>query len=136
MELLNNILDASVRIKPFIRETYLNQSQFYSELIGGDVWFKLENHQVTGSFKARGAVNKLLSLSKEEKEGVISASTGNHGAAVAYAAKQLDIPCTIYVPQNASSTKLKNMKNYGARINIHGQDCVDAEKKPEMNLKR
>ena len=130
MELLNNILDASVRIKPFVRETYLNHSQFYSELIGGDVWFKLENHQVTGSFKARGAVNKLLSLSKEEKkEGVISASTGNHGAAVAYAAKQLDIPCTIYVPQNASSTKLKNMENYGASINIHGQDCVDAEKK-------
>ena len=130
MELLNRILDASVRIKPFVRKTYLNHSQFFSELIGGDVWFKLENYQVTGSFKARGAVNKLLSLSKEEKkEGVISASTGNHGAAVAYAAKQLDIPCTIYVPQNASSTKIKNMKNYGASINIHGRDCVDAENK-------
>ena len=75
-------------------------------------------------------MNKLLSLSFEEKkEGVISASTGNHGAAVAYAANQLNIPCTIYVPENASSAKLKNMENYHANINVYGGDCIDSEKK-------
>ena len=130
MEWSYKILEASECIKPYVRKTYLNYSHYFSELIDGEVWFKLENHQVTGSFKARGAMNKLLSLSFEEKkEGVISASTGNHGAAVAYAANQLNIPCTIYVPENASSAKLKNMENYDANINVYGKDCIDSEKK-------
>ena len=130
MEWPDKILDASKRIKPYVRKTYLNRSHYFSELVSGDVWFKLENHQVTGSFKARGAVNKLLSLSSEKKkEGIISASTGNHGAAVAYAAKQLNISCTIYVPEDASSAKLKNMENYDASIKVFGHDCVEAEKK-------
>lgn len=130
MEWSHRILHASDRIKPYVRKTYLNHSHYFSDLLGSHVWFKLENHQITGSFKARGAVNKLLSLSLEEKKmGVISASTGNHGAAVAYAAKQLDVSCTIYVPEDASSAKLENMKNFGARIKVYGDDCVEAEKK-------
>ena len=130
MDLTKNILIASKSIKPYIRETYLHYSVFFSKLLEGEVWFKLENLQVTGSFKARGAVNKLISLSlKEKNKGVISASTGNHGAAVAYAAQKLGMSCTIYVPNDASSTKLKNIENFGAKIKIYGNDCVEAERK-------
>ena len=102
----------------------------FSELLNGNVWFKLENNQVTGSFKARGAINKLLSLTDTEKNmGVVSASTGNHGAAVAYAAGELNIKCTIYVPNDASPAKLSNMKNFGAKVETFGNDCVEAEKR-------
>jgi threonine dehydratase len=115
-------------------------SKGFSELISADVWFKLESLQITGSFKARGAVNKLLSLTEKEKNaGVVSASTGNHGAAVAYAAGKLGIDCTIYVPEGASEAKIENMKQFGATIKIHGNDCIEAEgqarKSSEINGK-
>lgn len=130
MNFAKEVKKASDRIHPYIKETYFDRSFLFSELLGGDVWFKLENHQVTGSFKARGALNKLLSLSDAEKrKGVISASTGNHGAAVAYASSELNVNCTIYVPDNASPAKLSNMKKYGADVNMFGNDCVEAEKK-------
>ena len=129
MEWSHKIFNAYKRIKPYVRKTYFNHSYYFSGLLNADVWFKLENLQVTGSFKARGAFNKLLSLSNDIKDkGVISASTGNHGAAVAYAAKKLNILCTIYVPEDTSSAKLKNMRNYGATIKVYGDDCVEAEK--------
>ena len=71
----------------------------------------MENLQVTGSFKARGAVNKLLSLNREQRrKGVVSASTGNHGAAVAYAAQELNVKCSIFVPKDASEAKLEYQK--------------------------
>ena len=90
----------------------------------------MENLQVTGSFKARGAVNKLLSLDREQRrKGVVSASTGNHGAAVAYAAQKLNVKCSIFVPNDASEAKLQNIKNYGAKIEVYGKDCVESEKK-------
>ena len=74
--------------------------------------------------------NKLLSLTDTEKNmGVVSASTGNHGAAVAYASGELNIKCTIYVPNDASPAKLSNMKNFGARVETFGNDCVEAEKR-------
>jgi len=130
MALPKFIQSAATQIQPFIRKTPFIHSKAFSELTGAEVWFKLENEQVTGSFKARGATNKLLSLNDEEKaNGVVSASTGNHGAAVAYAAGKFGIDCTIYVPDDASSTKLENMKQFGAKIEIHGNDCVLAEAK-------
>ena len=130
MNLQQEIINAADRIHPHIRETYFDRSFSFSELLNGNVWFKLENNQVTGSFKARGALNKLLSLTDTEKNmGVVSASTGNHGAAVAYAAGELNIKCTIYVPNDASPAKLSNMKNFGARVETFGNDCVEAEKR-------
>ena len=121
---------ASKRIRPFIRKTYFTYSHNFSELLSADVRFKMENLQITGSFKARGAVNKIFSLSERQKrKGVVSASTGNHGAAVAYAAQKLDSPCSIFVPEDASTAKLKNIKNYGAKIEVYGQDCVESELK-------
>ncbi|MBA65405.1 MAG: serine/threonine dehydratase [Candidatus Marinimicrobia bacterium] len=119
---------AAENISPFIRKTYFTYSPVFSNLLDTDVRFKMENLQVTGSFKARGAVNKLLSLTKEQRrKGVVSASTGNHGAAVAYSAQKLDISCTIFVPKDALAAKLQNIKNYGAKIEVYGEDCVESE---------
>ena len=121
---------AAKNISPFIRKTYFSYSTVFSNLLNTDVRFKMENLQVTGSFKARGAVNKLLSLTKNERQkGVVSASTGNHGAAVAYAAQKLNVKCSIFVPNDASEAKLQNIKNYDAKIEIYGKDCVDSEMK-------
>ena len=131
MDINQLISDASSRIKPFIRKTTFSNSEAFSKLVDGEVYFKLENQQFTGSFKARGALNKILTLNESGKSisSVISASTGNHGAAVAYAARQAKIECNIYVPEGSSKAKLSNMKNYGAIINIFGSDCVEAEAK-------
>ena len=95
---LPKAVESASKIRPFIRKTYFTYSHNFSDLLNADVRFKMENLQVTGSFKARGAVNKILSLSeKQRRKGVVSASTGNHGAAVAYAAQKLDSPCSIFV---------------------------------------
>ena len=120
--------EAAKSISPYIRRTYFTYSPAFSNLLSTDVRFKMENLQVTGSFKARGAVNKLLSLTKEMRQkGVVSASTGNHGAAVAYAAQELNVECSIFVPKDASAAKLQNIKNYGAKTEVYGEDCVDSE---------
>ena len=72
----------------------------------------------------------MLTLSQSERErGIYAASTGNHGAAVAYACQKLDVPCVIYVPENSSEAKLANMKSFGAEIRVHGKDCMDGELK-------
>ena len=128
MVFIDKIEKAVNRIQPYLRKTYLEKSLFFSRKIDGDVWFKLENLQVTGSFKSRGALNKVLSLSKEERaRGIVSASTGNHGAAVAFAAAQLKIDCNIFVPKNSSVSKIANMENYGANIQFIGNDCIESE---------
>tara|TARA_B100000378_G_scaffold72974_2_gene56331 strand:+ start:5729 stop:6682 length:954 start_codon:yes stop_codon:yes gene_type:complete len=130
MNFPEDVVTAADRVRPYIRKTHLTHSRPFSDLVNADVWFKLESLQITGSFKARGAVNKILSLKDQEKEqGVVSASTGNHGAAVAYAAGELNIGCTIYVPDDTSPTKLENMEQFGAKIKVHGDDCIKAEEK-------
>ncbi len=128
MGLHQEILEAVTRIGPFARRTTLSHSQSFSMLLAGEVYFKLESQQVTGSFKARGALNKILGLTDSQKEqGVFSASTGNHGAAVAYASSKANIECSIYVPKGSSDAKLSNMRNYGANVTVFGNDCVEAE---------
>jgi len=129
-DIYNNVIVAYKQISSFVRKTPFIYSSAFSNDLGCEVFFKLESLQVTGSFKARGAINKLLSLSEEEKsKGVISASTGNHGAAVAYGSQKLGIPATIYVPEDASDAKVDNMKLYGANIEFYGTDCIESEKK-------
>ena len=121
---------AANRISEHVRRTPFERSVMMSELTGADVWLKLENQQYTGSFKFRGAMNKMLTLSQSEREcGIYAASTGNHGAAVAYACQKLDVPSIIYVPENSSEAKLANMKSFGAEIRVHGKDCMDGELK-------
>ena len=130
MDLKQDILDAATRIGPFARKTTMSYSPSFSERVNAEVYFKLESQQVTGSFKARGALNKILGLPDSEKEkGVVSASTGNHGAAVAYASSKVGIGCSIYVPQGSSEAKLSNMRDHGATIMVFGNDCVEAEAK-------
>lgn len=129
-DIYKNIILAHEQINSFVRRTPFIYSSAFSNDLGCEVFFKLENLQVTGSFKARGALSKLLSLSEKEKiRGVISASTGNHGAAVSYGTQKLGIPATIYVPEDASNAKLENMKFYGAKIEFFGSDCVESETK-------
>jgi threonine dehydratase len=88
-----------------------------------NVYLKLENLQHTGSFKLRGAMNKLLSLSPEERaQGIVTASSGNHGAAVAYGLKCLGLPGQIFVPENASPVKVEMIWRLGAQVHYYGND--------------
>jgi threonine dehydratase len=117
-------LDAESRIRAHVRETPIEASPILSELTGANVFLKLENLQVTNSFKARGAFNRLLTLTPEEKSrGFISASTGNHGAGVAYAAKQLGINGIIFVPETASAVKVENIRRFGGEVRTFGVEA-------------
>lgn len=116
------------KIKQYIVKTPLLYSEPLSRLLHAKVYLKCENLQITGSFKLRGALNKLLPLTTEQRErGVICASTGNHGAAVAYVCELLKIPATIFVPETASETKLQNIAQFGAKITTVTGDCSVAE---------
>ena len=119
---------AANRIAALIRETPTQHSRFFSELTGADVFFKLENLQHTGSFKLRGVSNCLLSLSEPDlQRGVIAASSGNHGAAFSFALSRLDANGSVYVPENASSTKIDAIRLYGAEVILYGNDAGLAE---------
>jgi threonine dehydratase len=106
-----------------VHETPLEPSAYFSERVGAAVLLKLENLQVTGSFKARGAFNKLLSLAPSElARGIVAASTGNHGAAIAYSAMRLGLSAVVFVPENASPAKVENIRRFGASIIAHGAE--------------
>lgn len=114
---------AADRIGPYIRETPLEPSPFLSRETGADVHLKLECVQVTGSFKARGALNKLLSLGAAERaRGVVAASTGNHGLAVAHALALLGIAGEIFLPASVSPAKLEGLRARGARLRLVDED--------------
>lgn len=126
--LADEVLLAEARIRPHIRETPLVESLALSELAGGRALLKLENLQHTGSFKARGALNVLLALPPEAlARGVVAASSGNHGAAVAFAARALGARALVFVPQGASPVKLAAMRRLGAEVVAHGDDTLEAE---------
>ncbi len=128
INIVNEAQEAESRIRKYIRETPLEFSPFLSGIGQGQTYLKLENTQITGSFKLRGALNKLLSLSEEEKnKGIITASSGNHGMAVAYGLKTFNITGRIFLPANASPTKIKALQDYGAQIELFGDDCIKAE---------
>lgn len=114
---------AAPRIAPYIRETPLEPSPSLSRETGGEVHLKLECVQVTGSFKARGALSKLLSLSAGERSrGVVTASTGNHGLAVAHALALLGVPGEIFLPGTVSPAKLEALRARGARVRLVDED--------------
>lgn len=125
---LKDIKDAQKAVAPFVKTTPLTRSVFLSDLSGGDVFLKLENLQVTHSFKVRGAFNKLLNLSRKEKTlGIITASAGNHGQAVAYAAKKLGFPARVVVPQTTPHVKVNGIKMWGADLVLFGDNYDEAE---------
>ncbi len=121
-------LEAERRIRKYIRETPLEYSPYLSQLGESQVYLKLENLQLTRSFKLRGALNKLLTLEKKELEkGVITASSGNHGTALAYALKIFGGKGKIFVPRYISPSKIDSIRNYGLELICHGDDCIQAE---------
>lgn len=116
-------------IRQYLQKTPAVKSEILSELLNADIYLKCENQQKTGSFKVRGAFNKLLSLTDEQKQqGIITASTGNHGAGVAYAGSVLNVPATIFAPKNSSKAKLEKMQQYTAKIVLAGSDSAETEK--------
>jgi threonine dehydratase len=126
------VIKAYNRSKSSIRKTPLEHSPYLSNLIDGNVYLKLDNIQKTGSFKFRGAVSKMTSISATEKEkGVVTASTGNHGAACSLAMSLLGIDGKIVVPTIVHKNKVNNILNFGGKVEYHGDDCLIAEERAQ-----
>ncbi len=119
---------ASATVADIVRETPLRRSAAFSDVVGAEVYLKLENQQHTGSFKLRGATNCLLSLSPEQRDkGCVVASSGNHGAAVAYAMRELDTSGVIFVPEQTSTAKVDAIRSFGGDVRFFGTDGLDTE---------
>src|SRR5579885_2191748 len=123
---IEEIRQARERVRGAIRHTALLRSDTFSQMAGCQVYLKAENLQVTGSFKIRGALNKLGSLSPEERRrGVVAASMGNHAQGVAYAATHFGVRSTIVMPVAAPLSKYRATQGYGAEVILHG-DSLEA----------
>lgn len=124
---IDDVRAAARAIHGKIDNTPFLHSQTLSELTGADIWLKFENLQFTGSFKQRGALNKLLSLSPEQRaKGVITVSAGNHAQGVAYHAGQLGIPATIVMPVSTPSVKAQRTAKFGAEVLLIGANFAEA----------
>jgi len=124
----DSILKAERVVRDYLRLTPSEYSPYLSTQTGAEVYLKLENFQITGSFKARGAINKLASLSENQKAlGVVTASSGNHGLGVALGAKILGIQATVFVPEYADRSKVQAIEFEGAEVKFVGDDCVITE---------
>eukprot|EP00039_Didymoeca_costata_P001616 m.53832 g.53832 ORF g.53832 m.53832 type:complete len:466 (+) comp10883_c0_seq10:117-1514(+) len=110
------------------------RSYFLSRLLGMNIYLKLDLHQLTGSFKERGARNALISLTEEQKErGVIAASAGNHALALAWHGYSLGIPVTVIMPKGAPLAKVEKSRSFGANVVLHGDHIGDAKEDAETN---
>jgi len=124
---INDVWEASERIASIVSKTPLIQSIILSEKVGRPVYLKLENVHEVGAFKIRGAANKILSLSEEQKKrGVATYSTGNHGMAVAYVANKLGIDAVVCISNRVPKAKVDSLKRLGAQIEIVGDSQDDA----------
>jgi len=122
-----DILKARKRIAPYLVRTPLRHYAGLSEILGFEAYVKHENHQLTGAFKVRGGINLVSQLSPEERRrGVITASTGNHGQSVAYAAHLFGVRAVICVPEKANPDKVEAIRSFGAEIIAEGRDFDDA----------
>ncbi len=116
-----DVLHAQRQIRPYLRRTPLYSYPAINVLLGTEVYIKHENYQPVGAFKVRGGINLVSQLSAQERErGVISASTGNHGQSVAYAARLFGVKAIIVVPENANPGKVAAMQGMGAEVIFHG----------------
>src|SRR6476659_6432097 len=124
---IEDIRAAAHRIDGAVIKTPMLVSRTLSEFIGAEVWLKFENLQFTAAYKERGALNKLLQLSAEERaRGVIAASAGNHAQAVAYHAKRLGIPAVIVMPESTPTVKVTQTEGHGAQVVLYGKIVDDA----------
>lgn len=132
------IQEAMEKLKGKVHQTPLKQSTTLNYLTNADVYLKMENLQKTGSFKLRGAMNKVLSLSDQEmKNGILAASAGNHAQGVALAASLRGIKSKIYMPKHTPFSKASATKGYGAEIVLTGETYNESYQKAveEMNMK-
>src|SRR5579862_7783734 len=125
-DLAQQVAQAAERIRPAVTETPIDRVPDLAPDAEVELFFKLENLQQTGSFKLRGASNKILSLSSAEAAaGVIAASNGNHGLGVASAARRAGIAAEVYVSSHVSPSKAKRIEEYGARLLRAGDDPLE-----------
>jgi len=123
-----SIEEAHDRIAQYVVRTPCRPAEALAETIGGEVFLKLENLQDSGSFKLRGVINKVLSLSESESQKLlVAASTGNHGAAFAHAIGLFDLRGKLFMPKTSASVKIENMRSTGVPFELVGEDCVEAE---------
>jgi len=124
---IDDIRAAATRIAGAVVHTPTLCSRTLSDIIGAELWLKFENLQFTAAYKERGALNKLLQLTDDERRrGVIAASAGNHAQAVAYHGKRLGIPVTIVMPNPTPTVKVTQTEGHGARVLLHGETYDDA----------
>ncbi|MDP8011451.1 MAG: threonine ammonia-lyase [Thermoplasmata archaeon] len=127
---MTEVMEAEKILRNIVKRTPVEHSRMFSEMSGNDVYLKLENLQTTGSFKIRGAYNKIYHLSEEERSrGVVASSAGNHSQGVAYAAKLLGVKATIFMPVFTPPSKIIATKSYGAEVQLYGETYDDAYKK-------
>ena len=130
MSKIQNFITAREKLSKVLLKTSLIHSPIFSKESGNEVFIKPENLQKTGSFKIRGAYNKITNLSDEEKKkGVIASSAGNHAQGVAYGAKESGIKAVIVMPKSTPLIKVESTKQYGAEVILHGDVYDDAFKK-------
>jgi threonine dehydratase len=129
---LADVYAARLRIAPHLRPTPLYACGALSELVGAEIFVKHENHLPIGAFKVRGGVNLVSQLSDgERRSGIITASTGNHGQSIAFAAGLFGVKAIVCVPEGANPVKLAAMERLGAELVIHGRDFDDARENCE-----
>jgi threonine dehydratase len=134
---LADVLAAQRRIRPHLAPTAFRSYPALAEAVGADVWVKHENHNPTAAFKVRGGINLVAQLGPGERErGLISASTGNHGQSIAYAARLHGVRATICVPEGANPVKVAAIRAFGAEIVTHGRDFDDAREHCEQLARR
>lgn len=124
---LEDIQAAAKVIEGQVERTPMRFSRTLSEITGAEVWIKFENFQFTAAFKERGALNRLMGLTDEEKQrGVIAMSAGNHAQGVAYHGQRLGVPVTIVMPENTPFVKVQHTRNFGARVILKGDGIAEA----------
>ncbi|MEE9464498.1 MAG: threonine/serine dehydratase [Candidatus Neomarinimicrobiota bacterium] len=128
MDVAREVLQAEERIRPHLEPTRLEPAPYLTTARGGQVYCKLENLQPTGSFKVRGVLNKLLSLASDVRaRGVMAASTGNHGLALAFALNRLGGSGLVFVPEGSEPSKVEAIERFGMEVRFHGTDCSETE---------
>src|SRR5437667_3545114 len=124
---LQDILQAQKRIRPYLARTPLHSYPAINELVGTTLFIKHENYQPVGAFKVRGGINLVSQMGPDERQrGIISASTGNHGQSVAYAARLFGVKARIVVPEGANPGKVAAMQGMGVEVIFHGAIYDDA----------
>ena len=132
-----DVRQARETIAPYLKPTALYEYASLSDAVGAAVWIKHENHQPTGAFKVRGGVNYMAHRTPDERRrGVITASTGNHGLSVAYAARLFSVPAVVVIPQGANPAKVAAIKGLGALVRTVGRDFDDCRAHIENEANR